>query len=269
MPDHLKYLIYAFAALMLIAACSGRQCGAERRCDGTKAVIAVSSEYVGGNFDKVKERYCESVRLAGGVPVILPRVSSKKQAVELLDLVDGLIIIGGDDVNPRRYGEEVLNESVQWNDAQDSSDFFIIGEAVSREMPILGICRGMQAVNVALGGTLWQDIPTQIGDSLAHRQQEPTIQPTHTVRLEPDSRFAKILGRTAFDTNSHHHQAVKETAPGLRAVGFTEDGVVEAAEGDNIMLIQSHPENLVTAGRTELMPLFTYLVSCASNQKEI
>lgn len=226
--------------------------------------IGVSCEFVDGGFNKVKERYIDAVRKAGGVPLILPRVRTEAEADEALALVDGILFIGGDDVNPALYGEEPLNGSVVWNDAQDSSDFLLIKAALKRKTAVLGICRGMQTLNVVLGGSLWQDIPSQIEGALPHRQTESTFQATHTVTLDHGSRLAHILGTTSFDTNSHHHQAVRDVARGLKAVGFTEDGVIEAVEGKNIIAVQSHPENLVTAGNTALMPIFTDFIQRSS-----
>lgn len=251
----MKRIIAILSLAVLAAGCSHM----------SKPVIGVSSAFVDGRYDQTKEGYVTAVRKAGGVPFILPRVTSEEEAGELLDIIDGILFIGGDDVNPVRYGEEPLNESVIWDDAQDTSDFLLIEGAIARDLPILGICRGCQTINVALGGTLWQDIPAQVESPLAHRQTEPSRQTTQTVRLDPESRFAKIIGAASFDTNSHHHQAVKDVAPGLRACGWAEDGIVEAVEGDNIIAIQSHPENLIGSGDLTLMPLFHDFITRAAN----
>lgn len=218
-------------------------------------VVGISSEVTPGK-DGAKLTYVTAVRKAGGVPVILPRVGNEKEARQLLRRVDALIMTGGPDFDPALYGEEILNESVGINASRDTSDLLLIREAVKMGKPVLGICRGMQGINVALGGTLYQDIPTQFPGS-NHRQTVPASKATHRVILEKGSRLSALLGGAdTIRVNSFHHQAVKDPAPGLKITGWSEDGIPEALEGKKILAVQFHPEGFIFDGQDFFLPVF-------------
>ena len=230
-----------------------------------------------GAYDSVKRTYTVAVRKAGGIPVILPQVYCEKQALELLQSIDGLVMTGGEDYDPAWYGEQVLNSSVEVNAPRDTSDLLLIRAALNLGKPVLGICRGMQGVNVALGGTLYQDIPSQIPSSchrqdtsarasgISHRQDTSANVATHTVVLAAGSVIGGLLGGAdTIRVNSFHHQAVKDPAPGLTVVGFSPDGVAEALEGDGILATQFHPEAFIASGDDFFLPLFRELILRAS-----
>jgi putative glutamine amidotransferase len=189
---------------------------------------------------RLNRAYIDALVAAGATPVLLPPGSD---AVPLLEKLDGLVLTGGADVDPQLYGEERAPETDIVDRVRDDLEIPLARAAVAEEKPILAICRGQQVLNVALGGTLVQHLEDHPrGDS-----NEDRTAILHTVRLDPHSVLGELLGPT-LKVNSLHHQAVKDVAPGLRAVGWSEDGVIEALESDSgvVLSVQCHPEELVT-----------------------
>lgn len=213
--------------------------------------------------------YVNGVARAGGSPVLIPRVPDPEALAPLLDCAHAVLLSGGGDIVSLRYGEEPHPANKYQDPIRDETEFAVIRLAMERELPILGICRGIQSLNVALGGTLIQDIPTQVKDPLLHYvyAQEPV--PVHTIAIEAQSLLADIFGMTSTSVNSWHHQAVKDLAPGFRIVARTGDGVVEAIENtvrQPILGVQWHPEDMA-----EQYPLarrlFDWLVAEAAQRK--
>lgn len=225
----------------------------------------------------LKTTYVDAVRLAGGVPVLIPILRDSAAVSELVRRLDAVVLSGGEDIDPTYFGEEHLPGLGAVNAPRDTFDVLLIRMALRERKPLLGICRGEQVLNVVLGGTLWQDIPSQIPASqLHHRQAEPSTVATQTITIDPTSRLAKILGVTVIAVNSHHHQAVKDLAPGLILTARTEDGVVEAYEGipsandpygqpfgNRILAVQFHPEAFAQAGNPTFLRIFQDLVARA------
>ena len=245
--------------LLIIAALAG--------CRGPRpVVVGVSCCWEKGRVS-LSDAYLTAVRAAGGVPVVLPPVLSEEDAAAALSAVDALILSGGEDVDPARYGEDVLDSTVEVNAPRDTSDFLLAAEALRRGLPILGICRGEQLMNVVLGGTLYQDLPGQLG--VVHRQSEPDGVGTHMVYLEAESRLHKILGADSLMVNTFHHQAVKDPAPGIRIAARAADGVIEAWEWESpsrstLVCVQFHPELLYSrGGNTAVLPIFEDLIARA------
>ena len=193
--------------------------------------------------------YPEAMQRAGAVPVVIPPLAP--EAINsLLDGLAGLVLSGGPDLDPSCYGEAPHAALGPTEQEIDVFEMALIHAAEERGMPMLCICRGMQALNVARGGTLVQDLPTEMGGGIDHRQRAPGHVPTHAVRLESGSRTAELLGVDALEVNSFHHQAVERLGRGLRAVGWAPDGVieaVEATEGAFVVGVQWHAESLVDA----------------------
>jgi putative glutamine amidotransferase len=192
--------------------------------------------------------YIDAIQHAGGVPVLLPPSLSGPARTALWDRLDGLILSGGGDVDPARFGEERHPATYDVSAARDELELDLAGRALREGLPLLAICRGIQVLNVALGGTLHQDIATDPGSPLAHSQSEPRDQATHAVKILAGSRLAAALGRLELDVNSLHHQAIKDLGRGLRAVGTAPDGIVEGAEIPGhpfAVAVQWHPEELV------------------------
>jgi putative glutamine amidotransferase len=186
--------------------------------------------------------YLLRVQEAGAIPVMLPPIGALPHAI--LDRVDGLLLTGGEDVEPAHYGQGPSPKLGAVDPLRDALELGLAAEAARRGMPVLAICRGLQVLNVALGGTLVQDLPSERPSEIAHRQEAPSTEPSHPVTLAPESRLAELAGTERLMVNSFHHQAAAEVAPRLRAVAWAEDGVIEALEGtEGFMLgLQWHPE---------------------------
>ena len=188
--------------------------------------------------------YVDGVERAGGVAVILP-ILDPDAVGSLLRAVDGLLLTGGGDVAPSRYGARPIAETHNVDPLRDAFEIRLIKGAIDADMPLLAICRGMQVLNVAMGGSLVQHVPHATGQD--HDQVERWHEAVHRVKIEPDSHLAEALGATEIDVNSMHHQAVDQAAPGTRAVAWAEDDTVEAIEvpgSPHIVAVQWHPELL-------------------------
>jgi putative glutamine amidotransferase len=189
--------------------------------------------------------YLDAVHRAGAEPVVLPPVPLEgREAARLLERFDGLVVVGGGDVDPARYGEEAHAETGHVSPERDGFEIPLLAEAAERGTPTLAICRGMQVLNVALGGTLDQHIVGREG-LIAHRSPDGSEGVLHPVRVQPGSRLAKAVGTTDVGAAwSHHHQALARVGEGLVPVGWSEDGLLEAVELEQgwMVAIQWHAE---------------------------
>ena len=203
-----------------------------------------------GRFVRTGLDYVKGVSEAGGVPVVLPPSLSLRAAEALLDGVDGLLLSGGPDLEPGYYGERPIPELGTTIPEWDALEMALLRLALERGMPIFGICRGMQMLNVALGGTLYQDMLSQLGaDFLNHWQTTPKSQVTHEVEVLNDSYLAKITDRQTVEVNSYHHQGIKGLADTLTVAARSVDGVIEAIESRDfserwLVGVQWHPEGM-------------------------
>ncbi len=212
----------------------------------TNIITVEEGTYAGGERIYVNRDYVLQVLSAGGIPLLLPIVHDLKAIRQQIEHIDGLLLSGGQDVHPKYYNSEPSPWLGAVHDERDVFEMEAIKIAIERKIPLLGVCRGQQLINVAFGGTLYQDIPQEIKTSdLLHTQRESRQKATHRVEITPGSRLHAILGSTAIWTNSFHHQSVKECAPGFMVVAHASDGVVEGIEksGDHFVLgVQWHPE---------------------------
>ena len=213
-----------------------------------------------GNFEditcKLSQGYYQSVVAAGGVPMIIPPVEDANTLVNTLDRIDALILSGGGDINPLFGGDEPSPRLRGINQKRDLPELMITRLAYNRQIPILGICRGIQTLAVALGGKVAQDISIQT--NIKHSQEADRAEQTHSVKLVQDSILYKLYGEEKIYVNSFHHQAVKEAGDKFRVVAKSSDGIIEAMESSefkSIIGVQWHPECL-----EEGMPLFRWLV---------
>ena len=201
----------------------------------------------------LSSNYPDAIARAGGVPVVLPVIDDQALAENLLAKLDGIVFSGGPDVAPAEYGEEVLNETVYVDEVRDRSELLIARAALASGKPVLAICRGEQLMNVVLGGTLYQDIPTQVDTVVKHSGFD------HRIGIEKGSVLYDLFGQDSLTVNSSHHQAVKDPAPGIVITAHAPDGVVEAYEYGNVLAVQFHPEKMARTDDSWLV-LFRYFV---------
>lgn len=208
--------------------------------------------------------YADAVERAGGVPLLLPPLP--RLAPRFLEAVDGVILAGGGDIDPAVYGGAPHATIYNLDARRDAMELALARRIVELGVPLLAVCRGLQVLNVALGGTLIEHLPDAVGDSVAHRA--PPREPVpHPVRIAPDSLLARIAGATEMAPLSWHHQAVRALAPGLRAVAHAPDGTVEAIEAPRhpwLLAVQWHPE-LTAASDPVQQRLFDRLVAQATS----
>ncbi len=207
--------------------------------------------------------YCRAVLAAGGAPVLIPYSEDPDATTTALSLVRAVLITGGVDVDPQAYGQEPQRALGEISPQRDEIDKVAVDFALRRpDLPVLGICRGVQALNAFAGGTLIQDIPSRVPEAVKHTQSAPNWHGTHSIAIEPGSVFASAVGEAPLMVNSFHHQAVDEPAEGFRIVARARDGVCEALEREGARFcvgVQFHPEHMV--GRQDrLVALFSRFV---------
>lgn len=218
----------------------------------------------------VNNSYIESVAKAGGAPVILPVVLDDELIKRQVERIDGLIISGGYDVNPLTYGEEPTQSQGFTFPEIDEYDLKLIKFATELKKPILGICRGLQILNVAFGGTLYQDLSQIEGSYIKHSQSSKGDMPGHSIDIMEDTLLYNVLGQSNL-INSFHHQAIKDLAPGFIVSARAKDGVIEAIEKQGeqfIIAVQWHPE-MMTAKSVQMLEIFKLFIEQSTKATEI
>jgi len=221
-------------------------------------------------FDYVKRQYYKAIEKVGGVPVLLPNLVNIALIDEILNLLDGLLMSGGYDVHPQYFGEEILRSNVKITPDRDRFELALVRKARDKGIPILGICRGHQLINVAFGGTLYQDISLRKEFTLEHKiKQSSRFKKRHQVIIKEGSKLFSILRKKEIEVNTSHHQLIKKIAPGFAASALSkEDGVIEALESpeDNYLLsVQWHPEVSYDEKNSKL--LFASLIESSKKRR--
>ena len=222
-----------------------------------KPIIGVTPDFNAGDRKEwggreptyfLRGRYIRAIEELGGIPLVLPLHPDRATRRRLLQQLDGLLLTGsGPDLSPSLYGERQRYPFGIVSERRTSFELDIVHLARQADVPLLAICGGMQAMNVAFGGSLFQDISSQISTALQHRQRTPATNLSHTVTVIPDSLLRRIVRSRSMRVNSSHHQSVKVVAPSLIASALAEDGIVEAVESPAnrfFLGIQWHPEFL-------------------------
>lgn len=226
------------------------------------------SEYQSYYGQKIS--YIDAVRQAGGVPMIIPTASSVDDVRDVFYQLDGILFAGGDDISPRQYGEQ-SRYAYGVDEARDWHELTLMEMALRNRMPILAICRGMQLLNVKLGGTLYQDIAREVPGAIdhdGHNLQAGIGHLSHELRIEHQSELARILGKTSIMANSFHHQAIKDVGEDLVVSARTSDGIIEAVEGSGagyLIGVQSHPERIVKNETSRWTRLFRSFVEATTD----
>lgn len=227
-----------------------------------KPIIGISVNYK-EQTSRIADAYVQAVQRAGGVPLLIPIMEDSATLELAMRQIDGLLLSGGADIDPSYFNEEAIPELGDVDSKRDFYDYTLIELARRYQIPILGICRGMQVLNVCFGGNLYQDIyAQQTAELLNHSQEEARDVETHSVTIVANSQLSRIIGSITVETNSFHHQAVKDIGKGLRSVATTSDGICEGIESTNypIIGVQWHPENLAVANKKSHVSLFNWLI---------
>ena len=224
-------------------------------------LIGISCGRSDSGASTLSVNYTQAVARSGGVPVIFPTVADSTLAAALVRKVDAVIFSGGPDLDPSYYGETVWNETVEVDTLRDVSDLMLMRAALASRKPVMCICRGEQLMNVVLGGSLYQDLPTQVDTLVKHGGGT-----RHRISVEKGSVLYELFGEDSLTVNSFHHQAVKQVAPGIRVTAHADNGIVEAYEyGDRLIAFQFHPEGMARTDDKWLAP-FKYFVKKAGGR---
>lgn len=209
-------------------------------------IIGVSPLYDGAkNSYWMLPGYIKMLEEAGATPIILPLTADRKELDCLFNMCGGFLLTGGQDVSPSLYGEKKSPLCGETNDERDMMDSYILKRAVEADKPALGICRGIQLMNAAFGGTLYQDLPYEYGTKVNHHMSPPYDRAVHSVNVVKGSLLYKIIGKERIGVNSYHHQAVKDLSPAFKAAAISEDGLIEGIAMENkkfVLGVQWHPE---------------------------
>jgi putative glutamine amidotransferase len=219
----------------------------------------------------INQSYVRALTAAGCAPVLIPLIDDDERLRAIYDRLDGIVFPGGADVAPQEYGEEPIGDLNVVEAPRDRIELTLARWAFADDLPTLGICRGQQVLNVALGGSLWQDLRHQGVTSVDHSDADGRARTAmmHRVRLDPDSRLAQLIDETSVEVNSLHHQAVKTVAPPLKVTGTSPDGVIESLESDDrrfLIAVQWHPEEI--DGLPWIQRLFAGFARAASGSDE-
>lgn len=214
-------------------------------------------------LNKINYTYIDAIKRAGGIPIILPVVKGSDSIDRYLNILQGIILTGGEDASPLLYGEEPIREVDTICFERDNMEIELIKKAYDKDIPIFGICRGIQMVNIALGGTLYQDIYKQIPHARGHISGFSIGGGYHTIEIVKDSIMYEIFKKERIQVNSQHHQSIKDLGENLKINALSLDGVIEGIESTNNKLllgVQFHPEAMIDQ-HGEILDIFTYFIS--------
>ncbi|ETI69097.1 gamma-glutamyl-gamma-aminobutyrate hydrolase family protein [Neobacillus vireti] len=235
-----------------------------------KPIIGITGAYINHNKNMegvyVHHDYHRSIAANDGIPIILPFINPDV-SLETLPICDGIILSGGEDVDPKFFNQEPHPQLGQVILERDLVELTIVEYAIMNKIPLLAICRGIQILNVALGGTLIQDIPSQVKDSIQHTQKIERYRDSHWVTISKDSKLFQIVGSERIRVNSLHHQSIETVATDLRIVAQSSDGIIEAVEYINpaafMIGVQWHPESMASSNQS-MNNLFAEFIKISS-----
>lgn len=231
---------------------------------GISPSMEVDQSYYMTTSDNVK-----AIELAGGMPVLLPFLINEKDIEELVHRIDGLYLTGGYDIDPTLFGEEPHPKLGTIIPARDKFEIAMVHKMRELKKPILGVCRGCQIMNIAVGGDMYQDIYSQIDDQLLqHSQKAPKEHGSHYVNVREDSLLNQLTGKTKLTVNSRHHQANRYIPEGFQVSGKATDGIIEAIEGTDDLFflgLQWHPENMAITGMDESKKIYQGFIKACEN----
>lgn len=272
MKKHVCWLVSLMLAMVMsFTACGSSEGVADNSDTAQKVAVGISwcEDIDQEEHGEDLQAYINAVEKAGGEPVLLPLVTNKDDAKAELENVDVLIMTGGEDIDPSYYNEDPVENLEDVNEDRDVSDMAFIQVAIEEDVPTLCTCRGLQALNVASGGSLVQDIPTSDefkNSDIQHRDPAEEDFTYHTLTIKEDSLLAKIVGDVTLEANSWHHQGVKEVGDNLKVTATSEDGMIEGLERTDctyVVAVQFHPEWHVEEGDDSFLVFFDDLMAHA------
>ncbi|WP_188206977.1 gamma-glutamyl-gamma-aminobutyrate hydrolase family protein [Alkalibacillus aidingensis] len=214
----------------------------------------------------IHKKLVDVVIKAGGVPVVIP--TGKQEMTKVwVSHCDGVILTGGEDIDPNSYGDNPSPQIKKTNKKRDQTEMELVRQAMNQKKPILGLCRGAMILNVGLGGSVIQDIETNIPNAINHYQQAERPEPTHDIRIDQTSRLYQILGSTNYQVNSFHHQSIDQLSSHLKSVAEAPDGVIEAVEVTDlsspvVLGVQWHPEEMAGDDLAMQRLFDTFVIEC-------
>lgn len=211
--------------------------------------------------------YMKAIEKYGGLPIMLPLTDYKDELSDAYSICDGILFTGGHDVAPEVYGQEATDSCGSLCPLRDSMEGYLLGLCIRDNKPLFGICRGIQFINAYLGGTLYQDLPSQYDSGIEHHMEPPYDRAIHKVNVFEDTKLAGIIGSGIHEVNSYHHQAIKEISPNVMKMAVSEDGLVEAIEIKNhsfAIAVQWHPEFSYKVSEDSVKLVKAFVDACQS-----
>ncbi|WP_318616267.1 gamma-glutamyl-gamma-aminobutyrate hydrolase family protein [Sporosarcina sp. YIM B06819] len=229
-----------------------------------KPIIGITPDVEQDDNHFLRNDYVQAIIRAGGLPFVIP-IGHAADIAQIVGIMDGLLLTGGNDINPILFNEEPHTHLGEVSPSRDLFELELARQMLVGDKPILGICRGLQVLNVAVGGTLYQDLHQQNeGPMLQHLQKAPNAHPSHFVQLEKGSLLAEIAGSERIQVNSFHHQSVKDVPAVFNVTGVASDGIIESIESVThqfVLGVQWHPERLAMTGDTVSLRIFERFLS--------
>lgn len=254
-----------------------------------KPIIGICADYYSGlselfgslgsklDWQLTTNDYVKAIERAGGIPIIIPVYNNENNIEDITDMVDGVLFAGGNDIHPKHYGEFMGSKIGPLNPGRDKHELSLIKNVINKsEMPVFGICRGYQLLNVACGGTLYQDlcqVPLELKNNadINHSMYgSPKYNPVHKAEIKENSKFCKVINKTTIEVNSYHHQAIKDVADAFKVAVSAPDGIVEAIElkGDRFVIgTQWHPEMMVEHYQEHFLIFKAFVEACIEYKK--
>lgn len=267
-----RFCLILLSFLLLFVGCENLSTKVSEKEEPIKIGISWERDFTMDNIPEDPQAYIDAVKKSGAEPVLLPQLRSEEDALNALKLVDAIILTGGEDVNPKYYGEEPHAKLEELKDDRDISDILLAKAALKKDFPVLATCRGMQIINSILGGTLYQDLPTQYKSEISHRDPELVDFAYHDCRIiDKNSKLYSMLNVETMRVNSWHHQGIKTLGKGLKVTALSPDGMIEGVELDGatfVVGVQFHPEWHVVEGEDQFLPVFHMLNDYAKKNRD-
>ncbi|MGM9812629.1 MAG: gamma-glutamyl-gamma-aminobutyrate hydrolase family protein [Muribaculaceae bacterium] len=235
-----------------------------------KPLVGISDNYGEEGWHNLKVEYVSALANAGALPVIVPFSLDADVLAATLSRLDALVLSGGGDLAPETFGGDFSPFAHKPNLPRDHYDIMLYRLALAQRLPVLGICRGLQVINVACGGDIYQDLPHEVNPAMTrHSQQAPKWQGVHGITFDADSRTARLMPQLKFMCNSFHHQAIKQLGDDLRITATSDDGVIEGIEhtSADVIAVQYHPERMAMPGSQQLLFLKNWVDHISSLHK--